>query len=273
MARYMLPTRPQSTSRLQQGGELRTLALVVFGLACGLHACYAAAQTPTPVVAPEQATDEALIVNVQSFRDPYRTPYRVVHKAMGLMSEMAALSPDATLNFFIVAKSGLPFPGRVQISIGEGDKRILIDADPDNTFVLPASAHAAGSGAELQVNARRKDVYLRPEVHSPGSQAGQRRLGDLRLECEITWRIEYEESSLFARAALGLMSSPCKSPKFGVEFYPRHKLAMATISENGRVKNLNLAKGGHAYYAPLADASWSDAASITLIAAPPDGAK
>src|SRR6476659_3707941 len=56
---------------------------------------------------------------------------------------------------------------------------------PDNTFTLERRAAALKENASVRPNRKAKTMTWRAEIRTPGLPADTRRLGDLRLECEV----------------------------------------------------------------------------------------
>jgi hypothetical protein len=56
---------------------------------------------------------------------------------------------------------------------------------PDRTFVLERDPKAWEEDAAVSPNRKRLSMTWRTEIRTPGVPAGMRRLGDLRLECEV----------------------------------------------------------------------------------------
>ncbi|MES2324469.1 MAG: hypothetical protein V4633_19610 [Pseudomonadota bacterium] len=226
------------------------------------------AQEPAPPGDGDKAVAE---VTVLSFKDPFRTDYRGLQKARAAMTELRALAPQASLRFFIVNRSGSAYRGELKAIVSDGEASHTIPMASDASFELPAQIAGLGEAAEFMMNAKRKEIYLRPQVRSPGTSDSRLRLGDLRMECEIVWRMEYAEASFMARAALKFMDSPCNSAKFGMDFFARGRLSAVRISEHGNSKTLQLTHRAQAYYAPLHDKAWSNEALIELTPALAEG--
>jgi hypothetical protein len=57
--------------------------------------------------------------------------------------------------------------------------------DPDGSFALPRDDSAAADNARVRTNRQDGSLIWRVDVRTPGLAPHQRRLGDLRLECEV----------------------------------------------------------------------------------------
>jgi len=98
-----------------------------------------------------------------------------------------ALAPDATLAFRLYARLDPADLDIVHLDWVAGDERRRVPLDDHHRFVLdPAwSAPGAPRDAVLQANLPEGALAWKIEVRTPGpGDDGERRLGDLRLECE-----------------------------------------------------------------------------------------
>lgn len=214
---------------------------------------------------PVSAQDEPLPqVVVSSMKDPYKTAYRNVQKALTAQHDNPQLAPQARMRWMVFAKDGTPVTAALPITIAGTNGRITIAQDGDGVFELPAAVPEVGDDVELRIGAKRSEVTLVPLVETGGIDASSRRLGDLRLECEMTWRLEYEDIPMLARAAIKLMGSPCGSKNFGMPVHVRRRLESATVARDGQPLRLKLGRRSMAFFAPLHDGALGNDTLITL---------
>ena len=97
-----------------------------------------------------------------------------------------ALAPEATLAFRLYARLDPQDLARLQLWLVDGDRRTPVPLDDHQRFALsPDWTRAiADRGAVLRTNLPDGAVAWHVDVRSPGVPGGERRLGDLRLECE-----------------------------------------------------------------------------------------
>ncbi len=57
-----------------------------------------------------------------------------------------------------------------------------------------------------------------PYVRSPQLAPNQRRLGDLRLECEMFWAFKYDDAPFVARNVVRALGGPCTTKKVSINF-------------------------------------------------------
>ncbi len=97
----------------------------------------------------------------------------------------AAMAPGAALRFKLLPrKPGTDMDHIVLEVIGKNfDYEVPIA--PDRTFVLLRNVQAVQEDAVVAPNRRRLSMTWRTEIRTPGQPTDSRRLGDLRLECEV----------------------------------------------------------------------------------------
>ena len=141
-------------------------------LACAI-AQAAPAEAPLPVV------------RVDGLTNPDDQSYRRMVRGMDAFEKYRALAPDATLRYRLYPR--LPGVGAAGTTLAiRGDTvDIPVALDSDLTFTLPRDAKAWDERAVVTTNRKSRSFAWGPSVRSPGVPANARRLGDLRLECEI----------------------------------------------------------------------------------------
>jgi hypothetical protein len=197
-------------------------------------------------------------------KDAYKTAYRNIQKALGAQHDNPQLAPQARLRWMLFARDGTPLVPSPPIAIAGSDGQIAVVPDNDGGFELPAMVTGLGTDVELRIEAKRGDVMLVPLVETAGIDASSRRLGDLRLECEMGWRLEYDDIPFALKAAMKLMGSPCGSKHFDFPLRVRRKLDSATIARDGQATGLRLGRRSMAFYAPLYDDKLGNDTLVTL---------
>jgi hypothetical protein len=135
----------------------------------------------------------------------------------------------------------------------------------DGRFSIPLLSEAVEDNAELILN-RKKGMYRwRPDIHTPGMAKNARRLGDLRLECEVRWAIEQDELPFLMKKVFNASGGPCHSKQIQVDFLsPLKILSIRLVDKNKQMildKTL-IEPNGHIYLPPLSDLNWSDDAIL-----------
>lgn len=202
-------------------------------------------------------------VQVSSVKDPALRPYRQMARGLDVWDERRVLAPKASLRFELRTLDGqMAKPDGLQLRIAGDKVDMLLPIDADATFVLPRSQEAMEDNADLLLN-RKKDQYRwRPLVRTPGVPEDARRLGDLRLECEISSAVRKEEIPLLYRAGAAAAGGMCNLPMVGYVYRAPRALASATVVSGERRQALVLHEKGSAFMAPLRDKSWDNEALV-----------
>lgn len=204
------------------------------------------------------------VVTVSSVRDPELKSYRSLLKSYDVVEKFRALAPAADFRFLLVPPPAAPSK-ELSLRIADGERSVGVPLAPDHSFELPRLPAFENTDAELLLNVKKGQAYWRPLVRTPGLAADSRRLGDLRLECEIRWAVEYDEMSFVKRNLFRAMGGPCHSKNVQVHFITPRPVASATLVEGEHRRELLLANDGHTFIPLLHDASFSNEALVQLV--------
>ena len=125
------------------------------------------------------------VVQVDGLADPDEQPYRRMLKGMDAFERYHALAPDAQLRFRLYSRlPGVKVAGTRLVI--QGDELLLpLVLDDDLAFTLPRNTQALQDDAQVTTNRHARSFAWATDVRTPGLPPGTRRLGDLRLECEV----------------------------------------------------------------------------------------
>jgi hypothetical protein len=117
--------------------------------------------------------------------DSVEKSYRKMVKGMDLFEKLHALAPAASLRFKLLPrKHDTDMKGIVLEVLGDSVD-IPVPVAPDGTFTLERNAQALAEDAVVTPNRKSRSMTWRTEIRTPGLPPDTRRLGDLRLECEV----------------------------------------------------------------------------------------
>lgn len=233
-----------------------------------LYAGLAQAQDGAPLAAAPLDT-----VQLAGLRDPDFKTYRAFVRGLDTFDDRhAALAPAAPLLFRLVAATPGAALADVTMRIASDSTSLAVPVNPDGTFVMPRHPGAAEENADIFLNKKRGSVRWRPHFNTPGLAPNTRRLGDLRLECEVRWAVESGELSILQRSVMGAVGA-CHSRHIRVlNLAPQALLEYWLVSGERRQKYLpgkdDARKGLPVYSVPLHDASWPDDALVEFVYAP-----
>jgi hypothetical protein len=243
----------------------QSIMLVVAALLCGTAPVRAAVQAEAP--APQ--SDAVAEVQVDGTRHPELKPYRVMSAGLDAFDKNRSRAPEATLKFRLWQRN-LPIGDAqkwdgVTLRLAGDQLSIPVPIDADGTFTLPRSQAAYDEDADLVLNRKKSTISFYSIVRSPGFADNVRRLGDLRLQCQVQIAIVRDELNFAQRAfynTVFLGGDWCfaKQAKFGLVL--ENWAMRATVDDKGSHKTLPV--NGYSFTTPVQDKSLSDDALITL---------
>lgn len=210
-----------------------------------------------------------LQVDVRGTKDPDWKPYRTMVKGVTTFQANRTLAPLAQLHFILRPVDSNASLKGVTLRLASEDSSIDIPLSEDGIFDLPNDRDLVAANAELILNRKKNAMRWRPYIRTPGLLPNQRRLGDLRMECNIIWAVEYEDVPFLMRNVFRMIGGPCKSAKISVFFDADQQLSAAKISSGLRQAPLVLGINKRTFMPPLEDASWNDDTLIELTPAHP----
>jgi hypothetical protein len=137
------------------------------------------------LVACSAALAQSDAVVVTALRDPVKKSYRKMLEGAKLFDERRHLAPAAELRFKLIPREpGAKMEG-VELTLEGESLAIPLKVSPDRTFALEKNPLAQKEDAQVTPNRRAGTLTWRADVRTPGLPPNVRRLGDLRLECEV----------------------------------------------------------------------------------------
>lgn len=208
----------------------------------------------------------AQAVEVNGTKDPDWKRYRVMLKGLDAFEKHHALAPNAVQKFILrPRKADVPMKG-ITLRLASDDYLLPIALAEEGTFSLPRDVKAAEQDAELLINRKKALFRWWPYIRSPNLKTNQRRLGDLRLECEMFWAVNYDDAPFFARNLVRALGGPCKSKKVAISFPADFQgIKSATLVDGERRLELPMNTKLSSFSAPLFDLSFADEAIIEIV--------
>jgi hypothetical protein len=220
------------------------------------------------------------VVHVNAIKDPEMHSYRAIAAGLDTFDEQHALAPAVPhVRFAVRRPGGAMLDGDLPTAKLNGDGFTLaLPVGTDALFDVPRSQQAWDANAELVLSRKRKEVRVWPYVRTPGLADNQRRLGDLRLECQVFVTIAKKEAPFWVVALANtvfLTGDWCTFFKDGDRTWSvnvESPLASAVLRDGERT--LALRVKGRQVELPLYDTSWSNDALVDLTFEPaqPEGA-
>ena len=231
---------------------LATILLLIYP---GSHAAQAAGSD-------EASSAETQSVSVSGTKDPDWKPYRKMLDGLNAFDKYHALAPAAALKFVLR-------PQKPDLTVTDLTLRIVGDSisvnvpiAADFTFSVPRDEAAANEDADFRLNSKKGLFRWRPDIHTPGLPVNTRRLGDLRLECEVRWAVDKFDASFLALAYIVPLGGACHTSRSRVFFTTYKPFLSATVVSGERrqkIEGSNMdTKDPTRYAPPIHDDSWPD---------------
>jgi hypothetical protein len=240
------------------------------------------------------AADDAVVMS--AVRDPVQKSYRkMLDGADHFEQRRAELAPNASLRFKLIPRKADASLEDVQLRVEAESVVIPLKVAPDQTFTIERNRIALKENADVTPNRKAGTMTWRADVRTPGLPHNVRRLGDLRLECEVGM-----ESGLISNYPRGfwgqidrlITQNPgyCHRQAPRYLFFADHPVWTVTLVDGERREALpvEMLYGGasrdpkwkedrhcdcealfdRAYFAPLGDTSWPDDTLVVVESMP-----
>lgn len=235
----------------------KTFSLLLSSLLAVGACANAPAQEPAP--AAPASSDPVQVVEVSGMRNPELKPYDQMIKGLDAYDKFHALAPAAPLRFKLVSDTRELSFDKLTLRLSGANTEVPLAIGADGTFVLPRIESAMNDKSEIVSNLPKGQLRWRGDIRSPGVPANARRLGDLRLECEIGWAVNRQDMSFFARNSLSAMGGLCHAKMVGLRYQAPAPLASVSLVSGERKAALPIdPKARRVFFPPLADQSWND---------------
>jgi hypothetical protein len=218
-------------------------------------------------LAQEPAKEDMQVVPVNGMKKPEMRNYRAAWAGFEAFDKYRALAPAAPLHFRMVSRNPsavAPLDG-VELKIVGDNESIPVPIAADGKFTLPRVQAAYDSDALLVLNRKQGLLRASPDIRTPGLPDNVRRLGDLRLECQVLVAVVKEEIPFMVNALINsllLTRDWCSKEKLSIGFRAERTPATATLVHGERRQGVRVS--GEEYVAPIGDSSWPDDAVIEL---------
>jgi hypothetical protein len=240
------------------------------------------------------AADDAVVVT--TLRNPVAKSYRKMVEASKLFEEKRHLAPQAALRFKLLPREQDVTMQGIRLKVETESLAIPLKVSPDQTFALEVDRsidrQALKENARVIPNRKAGTMTWRADVRTPGLPPDTRRLGDLRLECEVGMKaglISRYPRSWFSWLDDLLPEGPsyCHREQPNYLFFAERPLFSVTLVDGARREVLSVdrlysgatkdpdwkkhlrhcdcaALLDRAYFMPLGDRSWSDDTRVEL---------
>jgi len=181
-----------------------------------------------------QAQDEVAMQRVEvpgefSTEQSYRRMLRGVEE----FESMRAKAPQATLRFRMYGTEREVKAATLRLALEGESVKLPLEHDADASFALPLNEAARKEDAALVANRRSGSVFWKPYVSTAGLAPDTRRLGDLRVQCKVTYASGLQHSNRLLTWVLGSCG-----PKTPFYFLGDREIFAVTVKAPGRERQL-----------------------------------
>jgi hypothetical protein len=219
--------------------------------------------------AQEPKQEDIPVVPVNGMKKPEMREYRSVWAGLEAFDEKHSLAPAASLHFRMWPKrrnKGATIDDVTLKIVGDGDP-IMVPIAADGLLTMPRSQAAYDSKAILLLNRKRGLYEAMPDIRTPGLPDNVRRLGDLRLECNVMVAIAKDEIGFFARNAISailLTGDWCSFKEMRLPIRTAKPVVSAMLVHGDRRAEADLEGDVAEVTVPLGDKTWPDDTVIEL---------
>jgi hypothetical protein len=224
-------------------------------------------------------------VTVKATRDPVDKSYRKMVKGMDLFAAKHSLAPTSALRYKLLPRQHDANMDGIALNIVGDTVTIPVPVAPDHTFTLGRQQKALDEDASVIPNRKAGSMTWRADIRTPSLPPDTRRLGDLRLECQVGIAADLVSNT---RSGIGQIASfvtnmldYCNTSEVHYYFFAERPLFSVTLVAGARREILPVdelyAGASHdptvkaelpycdcqvlldrTYFAPLGDHSWPD---------------
>lgn len=128
---------------------------------------------------------QGVTISAKANSNPVEKSYRKMLRGMDLFERKHAMAPNAPLRFKLLPRQAGTDMDRINLEVMGETVDIVVPIAPDHTFTLERNKLAADENAQLIPNRKKQSMTWRVDIRTPGLPQDTRRLGDLRLECQV----------------------------------------------------------------------------------------
>ena len=149
-------------------------------------------------------------ISAKANRDPVEKSYRKMIRGMELFEKQRDVSPNASLRFKLLPRRRETDMNSIEIEVLGSTVDFSVPVAPDHTFTLQRNKQAFDENAQVTPNRKAQSMTWRTEIRTPGLPSNTRRLGDLRLECQVGMEagLISNSSNFFGQMAKAVLDTP-----------------------------------------------------------------
>jgi hypothetical protein len=152
----------------------------------------------------------SVTVTAKSNKDPVEKSYRKMIRGMDLFEKQHGMSPGASLQFRLLPRRPDTEMNNIEIEVIGTTEAFTVPISADHTFTLQRNTKAFDENAQVIPNRKSQSMTWRTDIRTPGLPPNTRRLGDLRLECQVGMEagLVSNTSNIVGRLAKVILDTP-----------------------------------------------------------------
>ena len=188
-------------------------------------------------------------VEISSYKGPELRSYAQMLKGLLAYQDKRQHAPDSELYFILIPKKKEMRVEGLTMRLASDETSTSIPVDAGGKFQLPLIELKNDNEYDLILNRPKGQFYIKPYVKSANLTPDIKRMGDLRLECQVRWAIEKQDVSVVFSTYVKLLSggNPCEARTVAVYYFapvgveavtfdtPKKKYVIPVNSEGSKV--------------------------------------
>lgn len=197
-------------------------------------------------------------VEVSSQKGLELKSYSQMQKGLKAYAEYNKLAPNSELFFILIPRSKKLSLEGVTMRLASDETSINIPIDADGKFRLPDIALKHEDEYDLILNKLKGQFHFVAHVKSANLADDVKRMGDLRLECQVRWAIEKQDVSVVFSSFVKLFAAgnPC-TKTIDVYFFAPNGMNTVTL-DTPKLKSVYKVNQKRQYTLPLSNADILD---------------
>ncbi|TXI89764.1 MAG: hypothetical protein E6Q34_10050 [Burkholderiaceae bacterium] len=205
-------------------------------------------------------------VEVNSYKGIDLRSYAQLQKGLKVYQEKLQLAPNSQLYFILIPKKQETKLDGLTMRLASDEVSTPVKVDEFGRFQLPMLELKSEDEYDLILNRQKGQFFIRPYVKTQGLADDDKRMGDLRLECQVRWAIERQDVSFVFKSYVSMFASgnPCESRTVEVQFYAPPQIRTLSLQHQGQVRYFAVAKDRR-FSVPLWDNKIADDALLHYV--------
>lgn len=234
-----------------------------------------------PDARPDARLDRVQVQGEAAFTREKKTLAQLF-KAQALFDRFHGMAPEASLKFKVYARTQAETTQALELGLVTPTGRQPVALDAESRFTIDPAWRALDERTEVRSRLADGRVTWRPDIRTPGLSQGERRLGDLRLQCRVGFDSGVARGLTGLAWLLSFAFKECEDPEWSPSNFADSPVFAVTLVHGGRWLTVSegllhgLRDGSGQSYdwgyslrermfrVPLGDTTWPDDTRVVL---------